>query len=201
MANYCGIDNDAPATKALGDDQIEDLVEDFLMEKSPQRTSDGIDYDQEEEESCKPMAISTISEALHWTSELKKFAAEKGFYSVLSDIMSAEDKLHLFSNQQSNNKLSWMHTLGLHSVPDFLCIVTYYACSSFVSVQCASVHCMNLFIDFLAVPILFNNMLILLLFGFRNAEFPVKKGCFVLHVIGNNSGLEKMFDLKRIPDY
>ena len=109
LANYCGIDDDAPATEALGDDWVEDLVEDFLMEKDPQSTSNSIDYDdddddQEEEESSEPMAISTISKALHWTSELKKFAAEKGFHSVLSDIMSAEDKLHLFSNQQKQRQ-------------------------------------------------------------------------------------------------
>ena len=34
---------------------------------------------------------------------------------------------------------------NIHSVLDFSCVVTYYACSSFVSVQCTSVHCMNLY--------------------------------------------------------
>ena len=80
----------------------------MMLQQQKQSTSNSIDYDddddQEEEESSEPMAISTISEALHWTSELKKFAAEKGFHSVLSDIMSAEDKLHLFSNQQKQRQ-------------------------------------------------------------------------------------------------
>ena len=34
---------------------------------------------------------------------------------------------------------------NIHSVLDFSCIVTYYACSSFVSVQCTSMHCINLY--------------------------------------------------------
>lgn len=73
------MDSDAPATEELPDGWEQELVNDFVAEKMGEDENDSEDEDVEPE--AKPL-ITTYSEAMKWTSELKLFAIEKGLGTV-----------------------------------------------------------------------------------------------------------------------
>ena len=77
VENILELDNDISATEELTDGWEQEILEDFLAEKAGTCTNGNESEDETTVTEVMKPAITTISEAMKWTYELKIFAAER----------------------------------------------------------------------------------------------------------------------------
>lgn len=87
--NVLELDNEIPTTEELLDGWEQEILEDYIAEKAGTNGNES-DDESTEAEVVKP-AITTVSEAMRWTYELKQFAAERGLEGVFANMISAEE--------------------------------------------------------------------------------------------------------------
>ena len=84
------IDSEAPATEELPNGWDQELMDDFVAEKTDGNDSEG---DEQIQHEPNPL-ITTYHDSLKWAKEVKMFVVEKGLDTVLQDI-TAVDKLQV----------------------------------------------------------------------------------------------------------
>ena len=88
---YMRVDSEVPGTEELHIGWEQELVHDFVEEKT-----DGNDSEDDEQIKLEPKPLITMYlDAMKWAKEIKMFAAVKGLDTVLQDIISVKDKLQV----------------------------------------------------------------------------------------------------------
>ena len=95
--DYTNVDCDVQSMETFEDGWENELLQDFVAEKTQTATPASYDSDVENEDTIEEpqqqLPIISYAEAMKFTTELRLFAVEKGLDSILSNIMSVESGL------------------------------------------------------------------------------------------------------------